>query len=94
MNTRAPTAPTNLQTCVEWVEDQLEQNDLFFGHGTDNAFDEAVWLTLHAAGLDVGRFSDEWETEIDASQLDNIQTLLHQRIDTRKPLAYLINQAW
>jgi len=94
MNTRLPTSPTNLQACLEWVENQLEQNDLFFGHGTDNAFDEAVWLTLHAAGLDVGSFSDEWETEINASQLDNIQALLQQRIETRKPLAYLINQAW
>lgn len=94
MNTHIPTAPTTLQACVERVENQLEQNDLCFGHGTDNAFDEAVWLTLHAAGLDVGRFSDEWETEINASQLNSIKSLLQQRIDTRKPLAYLINQAW
>ncbi len=94
MNPSLSTTPTNLQACVEWVEKQLELNDLFFGHGTDNAFDEAVWLTLHAARLNVGSFSDEWEGEIDASQLDKIQALLQQRIETRKPLAYLINQAW
>ncbi len=94
MNSGSPKTPVDLCSCVEWVEQNLEQSDLFFGHGTDNAFDEAVWLTLYAAGLDVRKFDDEWEIQISSTQFDKIQALLDQRIKTRKPLAYLINQAW
>ncbi len=80
---------------VDSVEQRLLEADLFFGHGTDNAFDEAAWLVCHASGIDL-ETDDEppWEDPLNQRQKDSVEKLLQLRLDTRKPLAYLINEAW
>lgn len=82
-----------LSTCIDAAAKQLEDADVYFGHGTDNAWDEAAWLILHA--LNVG-FDEEadLELEVDSSQRSAINTLLEQRIESRKPAAYLTGTAW
>ena len=84
----------NLETQVDQVAQALEAADLFFGHGTDNAYDEAVWLVLEAAGLDPGADDVPWQQDLSESQIASIQNLLSLRIQTREPLAYLVNRAW
>ncbi|MEK9785569.1 MAG: 50S ribosomal protein L3 N(5)-glutamine methyltransferase [Gammaproteobacteria bacterium] len=86
--------PMLLEEMVVEVADQLAGADLFFGHGTDNAFDEAAWLVLEAGGFDVGDPEPPWESVLDKRQIKNIQALLERRLTTRQPLAYLINRAW
>jgi ribosomal protein L3 glutamine methyltransferase len=82
-----------LSTCIEEAASRLDQAGLVFGHGTDNAWDEAAWLVLHAIGLPVNEEAD-LEKEIDSSQIDAINELVEQRIKTRKPAAYLTGTAW
>ena len=67
-----------------------------FGHGTTNAHDEAAWLVLHAVGLPLHTdFTDPKQNQALApEQIAQAATLLRARTESRKPLAYLIGEAW
>ncbi len=91
-----------LLDCVTRAAQQLTQAGLAFGHGTQNAFDEAAWLVLWQLELPldtpleptadadnpapVRRVSPAEQTQVDA--------LIKTRIATRKPAAYLTHEAW
>jgi ribosomal protein L3 glutamine methyltransferase len=86
-----------MKTAADWLEycsRKMDHAGLFFGHGTDNAHDEAAWLVLHvlAAPLD-GSFSD-WDTVLTNDQQVAVEQLLHDRIEQRCPLAYLTGYAY
>jgi len=73
---------------------RLRRADLYYGHGTDNAWDEAVQLVLHVAGL-------PWDADPaiqDARLLDSekatLLELFRRRIEERVPAPYLIGEAW
>ncbi len=88
------TQPTTVSEHVEWALARLEQSDSFFGHGCDNARDEAIWATLHVADLIDHEFGDICDRKLSSEQSLKVQALIHARIDSRKPLAYLIREAW
>ena len=81
---------------------QLTDAKVAFGHGTANAFDEAAWLVLWKAGLPLD--SSLEDPEIDGNSVANmplavellssIATLFIARIESRKPAAYLTQEAW
>lgn len=79
---------------LESIEKQLLTADLYYGHGTDNAWDEAVQLLLFALGLPVDSDSNVLKQVVTAQQTEMIQKLLQSRIDSRMPLPYLTHQAW
>jgi ribosomal protein L3 glutamine methyltransferase len=84
-------------TIAEWIERvtrDFETAGLCFGHGTDNARDEAAWLVLHAAGAPLDGSFDGWGGSVDDAAAEIICRLARQRIDTRQPLAYLLGTAW
>ena len=84
-------------TLADWVgqvERQLVDAELFFGHGTDSAFDEAAWLVMSAAGIDPGAVPVDWQQALSDAQQSAVKQLAERRIETRKPLAYLVKQAW
>lgn len=70
----------------------LDAGELSLGHGTQTALDEAAWLTLWAADLPVDSELDE--RPLSAEQVAAVNTLLSERLSTRKPLAYLTHEAW
>ena len=80
--------------CIESQAARLAQAGLFFGHGTTNAFDEAMWLALWRLGLPLDALDDHEERELNAAELAAIATLVDERISTRKPAAYLTGEAW
>jgi ribosomal protein L3 glutamine methyltransferase len=84
-------------TVAEWIDRitaQLDQAELHFGHGTDNARDEAAWLVLHAIGASLdGRFTD-WGKRVTGNQAVEICRLAETRCTSGDPLAYLIGLAW
>lgn len=88
------TQPTKISDHVECARSRLEQAFLCFGHGCDNARDEAIWATLHVAGLIEHEYHDVLDRELSEKQIQMLRELLDMRIATRKPLAYLIGQAW
>ena len=71
----------------------VDAAELVYGHGTDNSWDEAAWLVLHALGMPVTEEAD-LELPIEPSQLTVINQIIKQRIETRKPAAYLTGTAW
>lgn len=74
---------------------RLEQADVAFGHGTQNAFDEAVWLVLWRLGLPLDTDLDEvTDVVVSPDQEAACAALIEQRITTRKPAAYLTREAW
>jgi len=84
-------------TFGDWLDHcrtELEKSGLWFGHGTDNAHDEAAWLVLAALGRPPDGRMPGGNLEVDPEQGKRIERLLQQRVQTRQPLAYLVGEAW
>ena len=71
---------------------RLQDAGVSFGHGTLNAHDEAAWLVLWRLGLPLDTEIDE--RPVAPEQQAQVQSLIDERIRTRKPAAYLTREAW
>jgi len=67
---------------------------LAYGHGTDNAVDEAAWLVFDRLGLAHEDAAAQYARPVDAQALEAIEALAERRVGERVPLAYLLNEAW
>lgn len=65
-----------------------------FGHGTTNAFDEAAWLVLWQLGLPLDNLDSVANQPVSQADQAKVAMLFEARIKTRKPAAYLTNEAW
>ncbi len=83
-----------LISLVDELAAQLEAAGVSFGHGTTNAFDEAVWLVLWHLGLPLDELDTHAERELKPEEQLAARELLHRRIATRQPAAYLTHEAW
>jgi len=83
-----------LRELLDETVDRFERARLSYGHGTTNALDEAAWILLHAAGLPVDQLLPHLDDALTPAQLDAAHALVESRIRTRKPAAYLLNEAW
>jgi ribosomal protein L3 glutamine methyltransferase len=88
------TEPRTVRAAVLWAEHRFKQAGLYFGHGTDNARDEAAWLVSGALAIPFDQLDAQAGHALDTAELDKVRALAEQRIATRKPLAYLLNEAW
>ena len=79
---------------IERCSARLDKAGVCFGHGTTNAFDEAVWLALWRLGLPLHDLDGVAALELSAAQQAAIEALVDRRIRTRKPAAYLTGEAW
>ena len=80
---------------IAQAAEALTQAGVAFGHGTLNAFDEAVWLVLWKLGLPLDSDLDEVGPQsVTAEQQATCAALVAQRIATRQPAAYLTREAW
>jgi ribosomal protein L3 glutamine methyltransferase len=73
---------------------RLDAAGLAFGHGTTNAHDEAAWLLLWRLGLPLDALDEHASRPVTPAEQQQIDALLAERIDTRKPAAYLTGEAW
>jgi ribosomal protein L3 glutamine methyltransferase len=85
-----------LSSLIQQCAEQLTQAQVAFGQGTTNAADEAAWLVLWALGLplDTDVLDDAFNVELTSAQVAKAQALIAQRISSRKPAAYLTQEAW
>ena len=86
-----------MSTVIQLVEagaKQLADAGVSFGHGTTNAFDEAAWLVLWRLGLPLDDLDGAAERAVAPADAARVAALFDQRIQTRKPAAYLTKEAW
>jgi ribosomal protein L3 glutamine methyltransferase len=79
--------------CIEQLARQLDEAGLCYGHGTDNARDEAAWLVLHVAGAPLDGSFDDWGRIVKDEELLEANRLARSRCESRLPLAYLLGVA-
>jgi ribosomal protein L3 glutamine methyltransferase len=86
-----------LLTIRDWLRytvSQFEQSDIFFGHGTDNSYDEAVWLIMSALHLPMDTLNNFLDARLTEIEREHLASLIEQRINKHTPTAYLVKEAW
>lgn len=88
----------NVPACVEQCCGLFEEADLYYGHGTDNPWDEAVYLVFTVLGLPFGEDEAGQQTvaqrQVTATEWQQIESLARRRCDQRLPMAYVLGEAW
>ena len=79
---------------IRWGASQFNHAQLFFGHGTENAIDEAVVLVSHALHLPPEIPDVMWPTRLTASEKQTVFEFFKQRVQQRIPAPYLTQEAW
>jgi ribosomal protein L3 glutamine methyltransferase len=79
---------------IQWGADRFDRAGLVFAHGTDNALDEAACLVLHALQIGYDQPDAVLDRQISEADRLRVMQLLEQRVTSRKPAAYLLNEAW
>ena len=82
-----------LRDCLRWTVSTFLRSELHFGHGTDNAWDEARWLVLGALALPFE--APDWvlDSRIATPERERLTQLLKRRVVERVPVAYLLGEA-
>ena len=97
LDTQARDAAGELRTItdlVRWGAARLDEAGIVFGHGTDNAVDEALALVLHAAGLRPGAPESLFASRLTAPERRAAVELIVRRVRERVPAPYLTGRAW
>ncbi len=79
---------------IRYAVSRFNAAGLFFGHGTDNAWDEAVYLTLHTLHLPLDRLEPFLDARLLPGERAALQDIYRRRCEDRLPAAYLTNEAW
>lgn len=79
---------------VRWGVSRFNEAGLYFGHGTDNAIDEALSLVLHALHLSHGLPAELLVARVTRSERQAALSLLQERVEKRIPAAYLTHESW
>lgn len=87
-------AVKTVRAAIVWAQKGLAAARLHFGHGTDNALDEAAWLVSGALRIPPADLARHHDDMLSADARARLQTLVAQRVRSRKPAAYLLNEAW
>ncbi|MDH3614343.1 MAG: 50S ribosomal protein L3 N(5)-glutamine methyltransferase [Gammaproteobacteria bacterium] len=86
--------PVSVEQLIHRISAQFAAAQLSYGHGTENAVDEAAWLVFAHLGLSHDAAPAAYARTVDAQELAGLEALARRRIEERVPIAYLVNQAW
>jgi len=73
---------------------RFNEAKLYFGHGSTNAYDEAVYLLLHTLHLPIDQLEPWLDARILEAERDLVLSIYKRRVKERLPAAYLTNEAW
>ena len=79
---------------IQWGAERFERAGLVYAHGTDNALDEAAYLVMRTLNIDYDQPDRVLDTTISPADSRRVTDLLEQRLSSRKPAAYLLQEAW
>jgi ribosomal protein L3 glutamine methyltransferase len=83
-----------VESVIREFRDRFEAADLSFGHGTDNALDDAAWLVFGFLGLSHDDAEAAYAMPVSDRNLEALQALAERRIRDRVPVAYLVHNAF
>lgn len=92
-----PRLTEELLSIRDWLRftvSRFEEAEIFFGHGTDNSYDEAVWLVMSALHIPLDTIENFLDARITEQERKYISSLIERRITERTPTAYLLQEAW
>jgi len=84
----------SVRDCLRFAVSRFNQAELSFGHGSENAYDEAAYLILHTLHLPLDRLEPFLDARLTQSELYEVLSIIQQRVEQRIPAAYLTNEAW
>jgi ribosomal protein L3 glutamine methyltransferase len=90
----APQQSLTLDQCIDQIARRLEGADLHYGHGAIDAQSEALWITSKQLDLSPADAVNHLEQLMSAEQIAKALEITETRISTRKPLAYILGEAW
>lgn len=79
---------------VRFAVSLFNEEKLFFGHGSANAFDEAAYLVLHTLKLPPDKLEPFFDAKLTSVERDAVLNVIARRVRERIPAAYLTNEAW
>lgn len=97
MSTNPLEAAHQLHTIRDWLRyavSRFEEAGIFFGHGTQNSYDEAVWLVLSALHLPHDTLENFLDAILTEAERRKLAQLIERRVTERVPTAYLLREAW
>lgn len=89
--------PKELHTVRDWVRffvSEMRRGHVFFGHGSINAFDEAIYMVQSALNLPVGDLGPFWDARVTSQESTRLVQFITQRVKDRKPASYITGEAW
>ena len=97
MSKDSSTVMQNFQSIRDYIRfavSQFNQAKLFFGHGSSDAYDEAVYLILQTLHLPLDRLEPFLDAQLTKDEQAQVLNNIQQRVEKRIPAAYLTHQAW
>jgi ribosomal protein L3 glutamine methyltransferase len=97
MPSKKPTAadePATVEQFIHYGAQLFDDSGLWFGHGSDNSFDEAAELVFYAAGLRHADAAKAYSVDLTAEQRERVFELFERRVRGRVPAAYLTQRMW
>lgn len=79
---------------LRYAVSRFNASGLAFGHGSDNAYDEAAYLVLHTLHLPLDTLEPFLDARLLASEIDQVLAVIARRADERVPAAYITREAW
>ena len=86
--------PVSVRALIERGARRLRRAGVFFGHGTDNAFDESAALVFHALGLSHDAGASVYAKRVGVGAQRRARDLITRRIEERVPAVYLTGETW
>ena len=83
-----------IQDCIDLGEKRFKEAALYFGHGTNNAADEALWLVFYVLKLPWDVDASVLQNSVTQDQYQEIQQLFERRVSERIPAAYITGESW
>lgn len=83
-----------LRDLMRFAVSRFNASNLHFGHGTDNAWDEAAYLLLHTLNLPLDRLEPFMDARLTSDERSAVLETIRRRIDERVPASYLTQEAW
>lgn len=92
--TEAAQTLSTVRDCLRFTVSRFYQAGLFFGHGSNDAYDEAVYLILHTLHLPIDTLAPFLEAQLTQTELAEVLNVIEQRVEKRIPAAYLTHEAF